>query len=568
MSPLRILLAVAGSGRLRAWVRVAAICAVTWSLAGAVEAQDGRPPIDLFTSVSRTTAAVGDLITLEVEALTASGDVAAQEALIRAVGTAEVGTDALALVRADSVVVRRIDGVTEVQRRFYLRATAPGVHALPPIELAGRRDEDTAARTPQTIAVAASQDRARWAGQSVLSVTVELSGEGERYRRIGSAFVGGAGLLVTAYHVIVGAEAVTVRLPDGEVLPVREAVVLDPARDVAVLQVPEERLHGITPLPLAPRFAETEVAYTAGWPHGEQRFTEGRRYDDLQVGRYQLRMSSNAVEPGDSGGPLLDVHGRVLGLVMSGRAVDRSSDLLTESVTFAADPSPALEKARSRSEGRPLREALRDAADQLPPARAHAAAGAFQMHRNDGAAWLDRLQRAAAEAPGDPLVQYLCGTVLEAAGREDRAQSAYGDAREAGYFPAAYALAYHHLRMGDADLAASLFAEVHRVPAYRHLGAFGLAQANVMRLRYDEAAVALREVLTYDSRFAPALYLLGITHLAAGRTDRARALAVRLRSRPGWASALTQSLGNPLMRPVTLERLPRVENVEAWASAE
>ena len=82
-----------------------------------------------------------------------------------------------------------------------------------------------------------------------------------------------------------------------------------------------------------------------------------------------------------------------------------------------------------------------------------------------------------------------------------------------------------------------------RMPAW---GALGLARVYTARLQYLEAADALLEVLDREPTYAPALYLLGYGHLAQGRIEDARALAVLLgRIDAGWAHVLRMHIGAP-----------------------
>jgi hypothetical protein len=123
--------------------------------------------------------------------------------------------------------------------------------------------------------------------------------------------------------------------------------------------------------------------------------------------------------------------------------------------------------------------------------------------------------------------------------------------------PAGYALGHHLLDRGRLRLAADVFTETASDGAYRRLAAFGQAQALVGMGRYVEAEAALATVLDHDARFAPALLLLGLVRLAQGREAEARALAVRLADRPGWAEALWVPIGAEGLRPPRVRPLPR-----------
>ena len=168
------------------------------------------------------------------------------------------------------------------------------------------------------------------------------------------------------------------------------------------------------------------------------------------------------------------------------------------------------------------------------------------------------LREALRQSPDDPVLQYTAGMMLEEVGELHLAAGALDASRRAGYAPAAYSLAHHLLSRGHLAAAADLFAETAAAGPYRRLGAFGQAQALVGMGRYEASERALESVLDHDARFAPALYLLGIVRLAQGRVDEARALAVRLDARPGWADALRLPIEAEALRPPSLDVLPRV----------
>jgi putative serine protease PepD len=140
----------------------------------------------------------------------------------------------------------------------------------------------------------------------------------------GSGFVyDGLGRIVTSLHVVSGASAIHVRLDDGEVLPAR-LVAGDPSTDVAVLDVElgKGTLGSLT-MGDSSGVAIGEPVVAIGSPFGlESSVTSGivsavgrsiRSPDNSQVvGAIQ---TDAAINRGNSGGPLLDMRGNVVGLV-------------------------------------------------------------------------------------------------------------------------------------------------------------------------------------------------------------------------------------------------------------
>lgn len=136
-------------------------------------------------------------------------------------------------------------------------------------------------------------------------------------------FVTSDGLIMTAFHVVDGAQWLAVRLPgsDGALLPAR-VLSTSEADDVAVLEVVST---GASPLSIteSPSVAVRSTVFAVGYPiDATRRSAQSSRgivaglHDD---GRIQLDIALN---PGNSGGPLVDEQDRVVGLVVARGDVD------------------------------------------------------------------------------------------------------------------------------------------------------------------------------------------------------------------------------------------------------
>lgn len=144
----------------------------------------------------------------------------------------------------------------------------------------------------------------------------------------GSGFVYAPQRLMTNAHVVAGVRQPRVEV-DGQALPAR-VVLFDPARDVAVLYVPDLRR---APLGFAGQARAGDSAVVAGYPQDGPFTAVAARVRNRQTARspdiysegtvsreiYALR---SVVRPGNSGGPLLSPDGRVYGVVFAAATDD------------------------------------------------------------------------------------------------------------------------------------------------------------------------------------------------------------------------------------------------------
>ena len=134
----------------------------------------------------------------------------------------------------------------------------------------------------------------------------------------GSAFFIGGSYLLSNAHVVGSAKIVKVTLPTGREL-VGEVIRIDRARDVALIKTEPA---GVPSLPVRGTEANVgEEVYALGSPLGERFNTTLTRgilsgYRTLDDKRYI--QSDVAILPGNSGGPLLDSQGTVIGITVMG----------------------------------------------------------------------------------------------------------------------------------------------------------------------------------------------------------------------------------------------------------
>ena len=261
----------------------------------------------------------------------------------------------------------------------WIRRAATGLLAttllLPP--LAGRT---AAADTDPGTATRSTVDLLREARPSL--VTLEADDRDGGNGGLGSGFViSSDGRVVTCLHVIGEGRPVTVRLADGRRLPVRSVEAWDRHDDLAVLRV---YATGLTPLPLGSREpveAGTDVV-ALGNPLGlEQSVVAGVVSGRRTIEEVELLQVALPIEPGNSGGPLLDRTGRVVGIV-------NAKSLLTRNLGFAV-PVDRLHALLDRPNPVPMDRWVR--LGGIDP-------DAWESHL--GAAWRRKGGRLLVDGPG------------------------------------------------------------------------------------------------------------------------------------------------------------------------
>ena len=157
------------------------------------------------------------------------------------------------------------------------------------------------------------------------------------------------GYLVTSYHVIQDADSLVVEGRDKHRYRA-ESVYADRKHDLAILRITEAGFSGFGRLPYAIKPTEADLGervYTLGYPREDIVYGEGALSAhsgfEGDTAFYQI---SIPVNPGNSGGPLLDERGNLIGII-SGRQAD------VQSAAFATKSSYLVRLVDSLSAARP-----------------------------------------------------------------------------------------------------------------------------------------------------------------------------------------------------------------------
>jgi S1-C subfamily serine protease len=153
-------------------------------------------------------------------------------------------------------------------------------------------------------------------------------------------FVSDNGIIVTNYHVIEDAESLTIKTNNSTFNA--EVLATDPVNDVAILKIASNS----KPIPISNYFnvKKGEEVLTLGYPRidvqgQEQKATFGRVNSLSGIkGDVRLTQIDVPIQPGNSGGPLLNKKGEVVGIVtatLDSIVILRQSGSLPQNVNFA-----------------------------------------------------------------------------------------------------------------------------------------------------------------------------------------------------------------------------------------
>ena len=173
-----------------------------------------------------------------------------------------------------------------------------------------------------------------------------LSGRGRVFQQnpgqvAGSGFLlTASGFMVTNNHIVQGADSVYVQSQQGVVYKAR-LVHTDPQHDLAILAIGQDTaFHALPPVPYSFEARPSDLGervFTLGYPREEIVYGEG--YLSSGTGfrgdsaAYQVAISVN---PGNSGGPLLDEKGNIIGIITA-------KQITSEGATFAVKTNVLLE---------------------------------------------------------------------------------------------------------------------------------------------------------------------------------------------------------------------------------
>ena len=244
-------------------------------------------------------------------------------------GAALVSAVALGLVWVFAAVALHAPGTAQLradlQRSAILRGlndllppSGPVLNALSRVDPAPSLTGPTTPVAPPDAAIAADPD-VRRAGLSVVRVLGTACGLGVE----GSGWVAGPGLVVTNAHVVAGTDDTTVTTQDGaslDAVPVR----YDPANDLALLRIDAD----LPALAIDPEPGRGTGGAVLGYPENGPFAASPARFGEVSTAisedaygngpiQRSIAFLRGHVRSGNSGGPLVDSRGRVMGTLFA-----------------------------------------------------------------------------------------------------------------------------------------------------------------------------------------------------------------------------------------------------------
>ena len=400
--------------------------------------------------------------------------------------------------------------------------------------------------------LAVTQDKDPWDLRHVVAsvrrsvVTVAAMGtEGHVLRIASGFFIDREGTLVTNDHVLDGALEAKVKTADGGIFPINAVVAFNPLADLIMVraQIPPQRAVPVQLSDEEPNLADRVVVI--GSPMGlSQTISEGivsavRKHPSF--GKvYQLTAPTS---PGSSGGPVVDLKGRVIGVVSfqttQGQNINFAVAIKALQVMSYTAGDPSIAEWTLGSETRPSGQAaslcrrgarlsikgeykaaldyFRQAAAANPEdPHAWSGLGSCYIGMNQPHEAIEALNRSIEAAPDDAAGHLMLAMYYKDLGRYARQIDALSQAIriEPDNLPARMELAdaYGHLDQTAAQIEALkqiLQRYPDHVPALQRMG-----QVLNRIGRYDEALDTLRHAVVLDPDNAEIHYTMGILYNA------------------------------------------------------
>ena len=188
--------------------------------------------------------------------------------------------------------------------------------------------------------------------QAAQAETLKIQGFGCGGIVFGSGFPVGPSMVLTNAHVVAGTQGTTVRNNAGRSLSAR-VVLFDPGRDVAILYVPRLALAPLNEAGAGPGTQGAAIGYPGGGNETAEPAVvnyevraQGRDIYGQNLVVRSIWVTQARVQPGNSGGPLVDLTGNVLGVIFAAS----TSQSGTAYALTDAEVQPDIDQAQGRTQ--------------------------------------------------------------------------------------------------------------------------------------------------------------------------------------------------------------------------
>ena len=371
---------------------------------------------------------------------------------------------------------------------------------------------------------------------------------------MGAGFFIGRGRIVTARHVLAGAEHATVRTPDGATFVVAGIAGEDRARDLAILALeepapdrPSVRLAGKLP-------SEGETVFSIGTPLGFEWSVSVGVVSALRdtPGAGTMIQHTTPVSPGSSGGPVFNTQGEVVGVQVSVLTTGGKLVQAGENLNFAS-PSGAVAALKSGTV-RSLVDCAREVPSDwhAPINKSLDGASLRFVQREDYQEALPFFLDTVKQLPNDAYAWFRVGLCREHTKDIEGAIVAYREAvrLQPEMAPALNNLGIAYLRQNRREEAAeSLEKAVHARPGYGQSW-INLGDVYLQLHKNAEAADACQQALKTTPDSAEAHYTLGVASLRLGQREKARdECQILVKLDPDRAGKLNKLIEEPESAP-------------------
>lgn len=399
----------------------------------------------------------------------------------------------------------------------------------------------------------------------VTVVTYDVSGAAAD---LGSGFfMDDKGHLITNYHVLEGAYRAEVKTHDGRKYPIELVVAENEEADIIKVRVAlaDHKIPWVRLADQEPAIGERILV--VGSPLGlEQTVSEGivSAVRDLPLIGKVFQLSA-PISPGSSGGPVVNMKGRVIGVVsfqavmgqnlnfsiaskvvLNLEAAERAQSL-SEWTYGLSRKTPRLaeelcKKGFSFSIRGEFKEALnyyKEAAEKSPgDVFAWYGLGSCYVGLDDPESAIAAFQQAVRADPGNPAPHYNLGRYY---GTLERYDEAIGSYQKAVTVDPNHALSYFDLgmiysRLQNYEAGEQAFKEVLRIEPMHAASYHFIGLTNSKRGRYEAAVAAFQKALGIDPESPPTLYQLGLAFGNLGQIeDEIASYTTAIRIDPDYA---------------------------------